>query len=269
MGAQAPKSRAPEHSGAGAIAMPSLAEATTTLVLINLPGASEAMSLEELASRGVALASDPIRVVSPDPVPAFDMTEATDENADAPVTAGDPAVRSQLFGRYTGQINSRIDRAWLRPRTPVSMEDAAASLPGVMVNGSVMQVDGDFRCAVKITQDRRGYVREVELVSCNGTHAWRQSLINAIQQASPLPAPPSPTVFTNVITLTFEARAYEQGAAESEYESATYRSAQEAELIPYKTGPQVVQKSIGGSDAAFNPGLPFDAPIEPQGETLF
>jgi hypothetical protein len=44
------------------------------------------------------------------------------------------------------------------------------------------------------------------------------SLVRAIQRASPLPAPPTPTVFTNALTLSFEAKAYGPGAREDEYE---------------------------------------------------
>jgi hypothetical protein len=47
---------------------------------------------------------------------------------------------------------------------------------------------------------------------------WKMSLIEAVQRASPLPPPPSPKVFTNVLTLSFEGRAYVPGNREDEYE---------------------------------------------------
>ena len=38
---------------------------------------------------------------------------------------------------------------------------------------------------------------------------WRQSLVTAIFQASPLNAPPIPSVFSRALTMTFEAPIHE------------------------------------------------------------
>ncbi len=89
-----------------------------------------------------------------------------------------------MFGRYLGQISARIGRAWVRPRAPI---------------GST-----EFSCWVKIEQDERGVIREVELQRCNGNAKWQVSLAQAVEAASPLPAPPDASVFAK--TLTFEMR---------------------------------------------------------------
>ena len=66
-------------------------------------------------------------------------------------------------------------------------------------------IAGDiFRCVVQIRQDDKGNVQEVLLIDCNGTEAWRRSLVVAINQSSPLPAPPIPSVFERALTMTFE-----------------------------------------------------------------
>lgn len=186
-----------------------------TLVTVHLPGISHSEMLEDVASRGTAPDNAAIQVVSPDPAPAIDVPQdIADVNAEAVMTAGDPAVQSLLFGRYTGQINARIDRAWQRPRSAVNADEVTQTTASVATTSASPDADL-FRCQARILQDADGNVKEIELISCNGTQAWQQSLINAIQMASPLPAPPSPTVFTNALTLTFESR------PEDDYEPVT------------------------------------------------
>ncbi len=217
LGTSAAKQQPERETGPGASAIVSGADASMTLVLVQLPSASHSdVLLQELASRGAAAANAAIQVVSPDPTPAFDVAEETDAEADpeAPQSVGDPAMRSMLFGRYTGQINARIQRAWLKPRSAVNGRDNSSSL-------DEPTQDARFHCAVRITQDARGFVQEVELVQCNGTLAWQYSLISAIQRSSPLPAPPSPTVFTNALILSFEGQAYRPGDPDPQYEPET------------------------------------------------
>lgn len=110
------------------------------------------------------------------------------------------AARAALVGRYLGQINARIERAWRRPRTSV---DA-----------------GPFSCRVRIEQDASGGVREITLERCNGDAHWQVSLVHAIQRASPLPAPPDPTVFTRVLRMNFRAQPYSPQAPQDAYEPA-------------------------------------------------
>jgi outer membrane biosynthesis protein TonB len=138
-------------------------------------------------------------------------TLALSENpASKPAAAGgDGAEQARLFGIYTGQIQARIDRVWRRPRAPLNDDTTPANT----------DASGDsFRCEAQIVQDARGNVQEILLPRCNGSAAWQRSLVLAIQQASPLPAPPSIKVFTQSITLNFLGLPYVQGASSEEYE---------------------------------------------------
>jgi hypothetical protein len=56
------------------------------------------------------------------------------------------------------------------------------------------------------------------MLDCNGSVAWQQSLVTAILVASPLPAPPSPTVFSHAVTMTFAGQVYSPGSPADDYE---------------------------------------------------
>jgi hypothetical protein len=123
---------------------------------------------------------------------AVTVDAATEDVSLPPTMWADPAPsdvmedsepRSSLFGRYVGQIDARIQRAWSKPR--------AAPKVGI------------FTCRVRIEQDSRGAVMEIALERCNGDAAWQLSLVQAIQLASPLPAPPDPKVFTHILRMEF------------------------------------------------------------------
>lgn len=211
-----------------------------TLVMVQVPTTSSLQRLEEVASRGLMSSNEAIRIVSPDPAPAFELEDSAsaDDSAETAQTVGDPAVQSILFGRYTGQINARINRSWRRPRSAVSAESEATDT---------------FRCQARITQDRGGNVKEIELISCNGTVAWQLSLIQAIQHASPLPAPPSPTVFTQALTLMFEAHAYTPDRPQGEYEPQPHRLASQPSDMPALPYPLVDTSSPVQTDVTLNP----------------
>jgi hypothetical protein len=106
--------------------------------------------------------------------------------------------RSAPYGRYLSQINARILRAWLRPRTPI---------------GSSL-----FFCRARIDQDTRGNVKEVTLEACNGDARWQVSVVRAIQSSSPLPAPPDPRVFRHDVTVSLQSLGYQHGMEEDEFE---------------------------------------------------
>jgi hypothetical protein len=118
-------------------------------------------------------------------------------------------AKARLLGIYTGQIQARIARVWRRPRSPVN-ED----YPSQNINDIVES----FQCEAQIVQDPRGNVQEILLPRCNGSPAWRNSLVLAIQHASPLPAPPSEKVFSTSITLNFVGLSYFAGAPDDDYE---------------------------------------------------
>jgi hypothetical protein len=176
------------------------------LVLVNIGGgpmggdsASPGAASVDLQSQLTKLAILP---GTPDPVTAFNLpgTDVDAENfVQSKPSPGDAELRARMFGRYTGQLSARIERAWDKPRSPVN--DLSTDRSG----------DAVFVCKVQIRQDNQGNVQEVLLLACNGTEAWRHSLVVAINQSSPLPAPPIPAVFTRAITMTFEERIDQEG----------------------------------------------------------
>jgi len=193
--------RRPKDQGVGASATDSNQQPVMTLILISEPQtAQEPSDPSDLPSRGLTPEDLKVRVLSPDPYPAFDLTHAGDTATAQSAEAHDAAERAMLFGRYMGQINARIERAWLRPRTAIA--------------------DGRFQCQVSITQDMRGSVTEVTLQDCNGDRLWQQSLVNAIQSASPLPAPPDPEVFSSTLNSRFESIGYTPGSPTEGFEPA-------------------------------------------------
>ena len=195
LGASA-KMRTPNSFGAGASAIVSSAEPTMTVVFIDAPAVTSdpGRITEDISSRGLPSEAFAMKVVSPDPTPAFDIRSlTTDRDAPDPIpeAAGDIPGHALMFGRYMGQVMARIERAWLRPRSPIS--------------------DPLFRCRVEIKQSAKGDVLEVTMQQCNGDGHWQASLAAAIQTASPLPAPPDPSVFADTLTLTFDAEPFRAG----------------------------------------------------------
>ena len=118
--------------------------------------------------------------------------------ADKPTPTPDALGNSALAGRYLGQIDARIERVWLRPRTPVD--------------------SGEFQCKVRVEQDSVGTVLEVQLEQCNGDARWQQSLVRAIQVASPLPAPPDPRIFRRSLRLSFTGKVWSTQEPSQGYE---------------------------------------------------
>ena len=92
----------------------------------------------------------------------------------------------RLRGIYAGQIEGRIDRAWMR-------DDA-------WMAGVYSQ-----RCSAKVEQSAEGQVQRVEFLDCPQLPDWKRNLESAIRQASPLPAPPERAVFASVIYLDIDA----------------------------------------------------------------
>jgi hypothetical protein len=113
-------------------------------------------------------------------------------------TASDSDASARLYGQYLGQIDARIDRAWIRPRTPIG--------------------DTRFTCQVRIDQDAAGNVIDVVLEHCNGSPRWQLSLVHAIESASPLPAPSDPAVFAPAVHMSFQADPPDSGLTADQYE---------------------------------------------------
>jgi hypothetical protein len=181
------------------------------LVLINLPTAPNSQQTTLQA----AILSPPdltkVRIRTPinfDPPALLETLALSEDVSSKPANgSGDGAEQARLFGIYTGQIQARIDRVWRRPRTPVNDagEEKSATIDS-------------FQCEAQIVQDAKGNVQEILLPRCNGSAAWQRSLVAAIQQASPLPAPPSTKVFSKSISLSFVGLAYALGSSEDGYE---------------------------------------------------
>jgi hypothetical protein len=112
---------------------------------------------------------------------SFPLPESGPAHADA--DDAEASTRSMLFGRYMGQIDARIQRAWFKPHE--------------------VPKNGLFTCRVRIEQGPTGAVTEIALERCNRDAAWQMSLVQAIQLASPLPAPPDPKLFTRVLHMEF------------------------------------------------------------------
>lgn len=214
LGSRAIKMRPPDVQGSGATNFHAEVSPSETLILLELPSTPEHahLSLEDLASLGQAPKNLIMTVISADPLPRIDIPQdhIGDEQDPVAVTdSEDPAGRARLVGLYSGQIQARIERGWRRPRTPVDDNDATS-------NGAPS--DKPFQCQAQIVQDATGNVQEVLLPNCHGSAAWQRSLVIAIQQSSPLPAPPNPNVFSHTITLNFIGYGFTRGANEGEYE---------------------------------------------------
>ena len=215
LGSRAHKIRPPEIQEPGLSLNKAEAKPAETLVFIDLP--RTAKTTDEISAALVSIRSaiknTPIAVTQPDPPPPLDVETlalSNDKDSTSSVDSGDGAERARLFGIYTGQIQARIERVWRRPRTPVN--DGSNS---TKTTNSVEY----FQCQVQIVQDSIGNVQEILLPNCNGSVAWQRSLVIAIQQASPLPAPPSPTVFTRTVPLNFIGFAYIRGDSEEGYDT--------------------------------------------------
>jgi TonB C terminal len=122
---------------------------------------------------------------TPKPPQTNGSDDSTDESSSTAEATGDGAGRAMLFGGYMGQIKARIERVWEHPISAIITR---------------------FQCQVQIKQNSRGEVLEVTLRRCDNDPAWQLSLVHAIQSASPLSAAPSNSVFTELITLNFEAQ---------------------------------------------------------------
>ena len=211
----------PDQQGTGASRLASDVPPAETLILINPiePVVTPIDSPVDLSSSGALAIDLRIAILSPDPLPVLkipDSEKTKDRAADLAIDTSDVEGRAQMFGRYTGQINARIERAWRRPRSPVS--GAVSDEPQQPSTGAVVNEE-PFSCEVRIVQDARGYVQETLLLKCNGSPEWQRSLIVAINQSSPLPAPPIPSVFSSALTLTFTATAYRSGDSADGYEA--------------------------------------------------
>ncbi len=208
---------------------PSKAAPAESLVFIDLPNPAKSDSEvdESLASARETMAANPILVKVADLSPDLEASLLPLSASASSDVSGDAAEHARLLGIYSGQIQARVERVWSRPRTPVSDGSGSSKAPDTFEY---------FHCQAQIVQDSTGNVQEILLPDCNGSVAWQHSLVVAIQQASPLPAPPSPTVFSRIVILNFVGYPYVSGGSDQGYELAT----EMAQIIaPAKTPEEV------------------------------
>jgi colicin import membrane protein len=86
-----------------------------------------------------------------------------------------------LKASYVRAIQAHVEQRWFEP-------------PGVAQGLS---------CTIYVTQIPGGEVTGMRFGSCNGGAAVRQSIENAVRNASPLPAPPEPRLFEREVELVF------------------------------------------------------------------
>ena len=88
---------------------------------------------------------------------------------------------SAAAAEWLSLIRDRVTHAWIRP---------PSARPGV-------------NCEVHVTQVPGGVVTGVQIGSCNGDAAVRESIEAAVYRASPLPSPSNADAFDRNLTFTF------------------------------------------------------------------
>lgn len=175
--------------------------AMTVISLEEDPATSDSDAPPQKALSDLVL---PARIVAPvgsihigaNAVPVIiDPAEAT---SSAEQSVSTDSARALTFGRYLEQVVARVERAWLRPRSPIGASD--------------------FACLVQVDQDSDRNVKEITLKACNGTTQWQLSLVHAIESASPFPVPPDPAVFSPTLTFEMTAAEFKPGAPSERYE---------------------------------------------------
>jgi colicin import membrane protein len=88
---------------------------------------------------------------------------------------------ASLRAKYMALMKQKIENNWVQP----------PSTPD------------DLKCKVEVRQVVGGSVTSANVLSCNGDDAVRQSIVTAVLKASPLPAPPDPSLFDPDLTFDF------------------------------------------------------------------
>jgi colicin import membrane protein len=100
------------------------------------------------------------------------------EEAEGAEAAARPGVKDE----YRALLVQAIERNWIRPPS------ARAGLA----------------CTLYVNQATGGTVVDVKLGPCNGDEAVRESIVNAVYRASPLPAPGDPRAFERRLEIVFK-----------------------------------------------------------------
>jgi colicin import membrane protein len=94
---------------------------------------------------------------------------------------GAAVARPGVKDEYRALLVASIERNWIRPPS------ARAGLT----------------CTLYVNQAAGGTVIDVKLGPCNGDDAVRESIVNAVYRASPLPAPSDPRAFERRLEIVF------------------------------------------------------------------
>lgn len=94
------------------------------------------------------------------------------------------AAFQSLKAQYVAAIQAHVERRWFKP-------------PGSPAGAT---------CIAFVTQIPGGEVVGVRFGNCGGGEALRQSIENAVRNASPLPSPPQPSLFDREVRLVFESK---------------------------------------------------------------
>jgi colicin import membrane protein len=106
-----------------------------------------------------------------------DMLRAAAVEAEA-----NAARAAGLLDQYIREIESKIERQWIRP---------LSARPGL-------------DCVVRVVQLPTGDVTSAQVASCNGDETVRRSIEKAVMDASPLPRPPNPALFERNLNVNFK-----------------------------------------------------------------
>lgn len=89
---------------------------------------------------------------------------------------------ASLASQYVALIKQKVTNNWIQP----------ASVPD------------NLKCVVQVSQVQGGTVTDVNFGDCNGDDAVRESIRTAVYRASPLPAPPDPSLFDKNVKFIFD-----------------------------------------------------------------
>ena len=124
------------------------------------------------------------------------------------------------------QVQARIERAWVRPRSEIGAPS--------------------FSCTARIEQNRWGEIAGIQLAHCNGTDRWQQSLVSAMRTASPLPAPPDPTVYTDALWLNFGSEGFRSDGSAEGFEPESPHALAVADLRQSRPPYEHFARQLGG-----------------------
>jgi len=163
-------------SGDAQAAMPPLIASLQMAVTDPVDSAVPAPLLEEIPASALSIALPTLPPLATEPLvtDAFEAAREAESSVDATEV-------ERLQGVYVGQIRGRLARV---------LEMVAIEVPHE--NGP---------CEIKVIQNERGDVLDVDMGACAGSAARKSRLAMAMRRASPLPMPPAGLAPGSSLTL--------------------------------------------------------------------